>query len=60
MKRGAEVRRRARKRRIRVFVTNRTHVSLLERGSQNGMIDGVVHVDSEVAMIEQNVWHVIH
>ena len=60
MKRGAEVRRRARKRRIRVFVTNRTHVSLLERGSQNGMIDGVVHVDSEVAMIEQNVRHVIH
>ena len=52
MKRGAEVRRRVRKRRIRVFVTNRTHVSLLERGSQNGMIDGVVHVDSEVAMIE--------
>ena len=60
MKKGVEVRRRARKRRIRVFVTNRTHVSLLERGSQNGMIDGVVHVDSEVAMIEQNVRHVIH
>lgn len=35
-------------------------MSLLERGSQNGMIDGVVHVDSEVAMIEQNIWHVVH
>ena len=60
MKKGVEVRRRAWKRRNGVFVTNRTHVSLLERGSQNGMVNGVVHVDSEVAMIEQNVRHVIH
>ena len=60
MKKGVQVRRGVWKRRNGVFDTNRTHVSLLERGSQDGMVDGVVHVDSEVAMIEQNVRHIIH
>ena len=43
-----------------MFVANKSHVTLLKRGLDDRMVNGVVHVDSEVTVVEQDIRHVIH